>query len=234
MPVNLDNWSFGRVIGLADNQFLGKWENLFSNVEDRSNTVLWIGKDYNHEQAALPKAIESLISRESNLQLNLGEVPELVASNPYWCKSERRYKWRIDATLDTVWYNWPVIPSKWTNWVECVASYTQFWQDHENHRDPVYFRAAIFCKALAEWCQFFKIIIDPRLGGRMLQDGELYTRLNYNCCRKMRLLELMFMMQFLQGVHHNFILDKIANRKGAMESFLERDWHGNLKSEQAN
>ena len=68
----------------------------------------------------------------------------------------------------------------------------------------------------------------------MLQDGELYARLNYNCCRKMRLLELMFMMQFLQGAHYNFILDKTANRKGAMESFLERDRHGNLKSERAN
>ena len=42
------------------------------------------------------------------------------------------------------------------------------------------------------------------------------------------------MMQFLQGVHHNFILDKTTNGKGGMESFLKRDRHGNLKSERAN
>lgn len=239
MPLNLDTWSFGSTSIATDLQFLCKWENLFSTVSDRSDTLLWeallwIGKDYNHEQSPLSKPIEALIADEANDRLNIGEVPEKVAENPNWCSTQRRYKWRIDAQLDTVWYNWPVIPGNWADWQGCVASYVKFWQEHKTHRDPVCFRAAIFCKALAEWCQFFKIIIDPRLGGRMLQDGELYARLNYNCCRKMRLLELMFMMQFLQGAHHNFIGDKSCNRKGALESFLNRDRDGSLPRERAN
>lgn len=42
------------------------------------------------------------------------------------------------------------------------------------------------------------------------------------------------MMQFLQGAHNNLIGDKNNNRKGAMQSFLNRDRDGSLKHERAN
>ena len=88
--------------------------NLFATVSDRSDVLLWqallwIEKDYNHEQPVLSKSIESLIANESNYRLDIGEVPENVKENPNWCLVDRRYKWRIDAQLDTVWYNWPII-----------------------------------------------------------------------------------------------------------------------------
>lgn len=57
---------------------------------------------------------------------------------------------------------------------------------------------------------------------------------NYNCCQKMRLLELMFLMHCLQGAHHNFISDKNANQKGLLEVFLNRDRDGSVKWEQNN
>jgi len=44
--------------------------------------LLWIGKDYHHEQAALSKLIEALISRESNLRLDIDKVPKKVKENP--------------------------------------------------------------------------------------------------------------------------------------------------------
>jgi len=49
----------------------------------------------------------------------------------------------------------------------------------------------------------------------------------------MRLLELIFMKQFLQGAHHNLIGDKHANRRGPMDVFLNRDRDGTLKRERA-
>jgi hypothetical protein len=237
---DIDHWCPNLTTGSLDDYFLGKWENLFSEISDRSDVLrwealLWIGKDYNNEGTVLCKPIEAMIKDEHNVRLDYGVLPYMVEHNPNRCPtSERRYKWIADAQLDTVWYNWPIIPGKWNDWEACVCSYTCFWIEHRHHRDPVCFRAAIFCKALANWCQFFKIIIDPRLGGRMLQDGELYAKLNYNCCRKMRLLELMFLMQFLQGGHDNFVDDKKSNRKGAPESFLNRDRDGSLKRERVS
>ena len=169
MPPSLDTWSCEVVTGVSDEHFLGKWENLFARVSDRSDVLLWeallwIGKDYNHEQSPLSKPIEALISAEANLRLDFGEVPPRVAENVNWCRCKRRYKWRIDGQLDIIWYNWPVIPGRWNTSADCVFSFTEFWNEHKGHRDPVCFQGAIFCKALAEWCQFFKIIIDPRLG----------------------------------------------------------------------
>ena len=41
------------------------------------------------------------------------------------------------------------------------------------------------------------------------------------------------MMQYLQRAQNNFIEDKKANRKGAMEFFLNRDRNGSLKLSEA-
>ena len=162
MPPGLDTWSCAAVIGVSNEYFLGKWKNLFARVSDQSDVLLWeallwIGKDYNHEQSPLSKPIEALISAEANLRLDFGEVPPRVAENVNWCRCERKYKWRIDGQLDIVWYNWPIIPGRWNTLADCVLSFTEFWNEYKGHQDPVCFRAAIFCKALAEWCQFSKL-----------------------------------------------------------------------------
>lgn len=99
--------------------------------------------------------------------------------------------WFKDGKLDGVYYNWPVIQLDLSSSKACSASYYRFYENHKDHRDPVCFRAAIFCAVLAHWCSTFELITDANKGGQHHQDMMLYIMLNYCSCRVQRVLELM-------------------------------------------
>ena len=113
---------------------------------------------------------------------------------------------------------------------ECVDSYTKFWIQHRRHKDPVCYGAAIFCRMLAYWCAKFEIAIDIKLGARNMQDMQIYTKIHYMGTRKIRVLELMCLIQFLQGAHKVMLDDKTGVRKMAMTNYLEEDKAGKVNA----
>ena len=122
--------------------------------------------------------------------------------------------WFRDAkSIDAVYYNWPKIPLDLLSSGASSASYYAFYETHKVQLDPVYFRAAIFCAVLANWCSKFDLVIDAYKGGTEYQDMMLYVKLNYCSSRVMRVLELMCQLQFLYDSHRNLVLDH-ASRWG--------------------
>jgi hypothetical protein len=226
----LDNWSAAQQTTPADNRFLGRWENLFVKNEHPPDflnwdALTWLGKDFGNQSDILTHSVEALISGEAYMRVE--GVPHNVQADPKHCQDcKRRFLWRADAKLDTVWYNWPIVEGNFDTMEHCVQSYYRFFFMHKDHLGPVCFRAAVFCRVLAHWCKEFAIIIDPRLGARQAQDGQIYAKIKYLSARKIRIFELMCLTQFLAGAH-NVLIDEVkGNRYAMLEKFLDSQKNG--------
>jgi hypothetical protein len=164
--------------------------------------------------------VEALVLGEAYMRIE--GVPHNVQGDTRHCQEyKRRFLWRAGAKLDTVWYNWPVIEGIFYTPEHCFQSYYRFFSIHKTHTDPMYFRAAVFCRVLTHWYKEFSIAIDPRLGARQAQDGYIYAKIKYLSARKIRIFELMCLTQFLAGAH-NVLIDEVKGNRYAMhEKFLE-------------
>ena len=131
--------------------------------------------------------------------------------------------------MDTVWYNWPVIEGDMFTTAQCVNTYIRFWITHHRRKDPVCFTAAIFSRMPAYWCTKFDLALDVKLGARNIQDMHIYAKLHYMSTRKIRVLELMCLTQFLPGAHHVMLDDKHGLRQKAMLHFLDEDKARNFR-----
>jgi hypothetical protein len=102
----------------------------------------------------LTTSVEALVAKENYMRNE--ETPHNVLQDRHYCNQcNRRFLWRADAKLDTVWYNWLEIGGEWDIVEDCYRSYYIFFAHHKSHEDPVCFRAAIFCRILAHWCKEF-------------------------------------------------------------------------------
>ena len=54
------------------------------------------------------------------------EPPVTVTNDPRFCDCQRRWKWPPQALIDSLEYNWPVIPGSFVTYQDCYESYMQF------------------------------------------------------------------------------------------------------------
>ena len=189
--------------------------------------IAWVLKDYglSREETEPWDVTYRRVSRQWN-----SEPPPAVKLDPRFCNCPRRNKWDPSATVDSVEYNWPLIPGEKRTPQECYDTYCRFWREHKECEDPVCYRAAIFCRALAEWCITFHIWIDvnirqegpPKHPGT-LQNPEfwIFLKLQYQCTRPNRILEAMCSMHFILGAHHTMINELGNKRMNPIDRFLQ-------------
>jgi hypothetical protein len=180
--------------------------------------IAWILKDYglSREETEPWDVTYRRISRQWS-----SEPPPAMKLDPRFCNCPRRNKWDPNATIDSVEYNWPLVPGEKRTPQECYDTYCRFWREYKECEDPVCYRVAIFCRILAEWCITFHIWIDvnirqegpPKHPGT-LQNPEFWIllKIQYQCTQSNRLLEAMCSMHFILGAHYTMI-NELGNKK---------------------
>lgn len=99
-----------------------------------------------------------------------------------------------------------------------------------HHRDPVCFRAAIFCGILADWAKRFEVVVDVNTSARRSKiDAKLAMILAYSTARELRALEAMCITQFLYGAHDVLLAHTRQTRFAAVQRYKEdhpdAHWH---------
>ena len=71
--------------------------------------------------------------------------------------------------------------------------------------------------------------IDPRVGGRLSQDISIFLKLQYLNSKQMRLLELMYLTDFLVRPHNVLAMEPTREnpetRRGPAQHFLNNEKH---------
>ena len=202
-------------------KYLGQYENMFdSPAEEPVPTWLamsWLLEDYGlSRNEDIPADIQyKRISRQWS------EVPPVaVLTHPHFCDCPRRCKWDPKATLTSLEYNWPLIQGPKSTAAECKATYFKFFQSHIHHKDPVCFRAAVFSKALSDWCGQWNVTIDINQFHDSHHEFLLLLKLQYRPTRWVRLVEVMAISHFIAGAHKCLINEFPNTRAGPFERFL--------------
>ena len=105
--------------------------------------------------------------------------PPVVVTHPNFCPCPRRHKWDPHATLNNVEYNWPLIPGPKATAAQCHVVYRKLFDERVQYLDPVYFRAAVFCNTLADWCGQWNVTIDVNQFSERHHEFLLLLKLQY-------------------------------------------------------
>ena len=149
------------------------------------------------------------------------EPPVTITNDPRFCDCLRRWKWPPQALIDSLEYNWPVIPGSFVTCQECYESYMQFSYAHRDHQDPVCFRAAIFTAILGFWCKRYEFAYNVNLLSRANREAMFLTKINYNSSRWYRCLEAMCATYFIIGPHHSLVNEFGTTRYGVISRALK-------------
>ena len=103
------------------------------------------------------------------------------------------------ATLDSLEFNWPIIPGSFSTPQECVAAYIDFHHEHRYHADPVCFRAALFAGALGYWCRQYKFAFDVNKVNAPNAKFLILSKLLHLPARVIQILELMCLTGFIMN-----------------------------------
>ena len=76
------------------------------------------------------------------------EAPKAVKRNGHLYNYTRRYKWNLEALIDSKEYNWPIISGTFTTPIECARAYNVFFEAHKMHTYHICFRSAIFWRMM--------------------------------------------------------------------------------------
>ena len=207
----------------ASQRYLGSYLELFDDeIEQPVPTwpaLAWILEDYGLSRSE-PVAADLIYKKISGPWAF--EPPTAVQSHPAFCPCERRHKWAPDATINSVEYNWPQIQGApgFNTPAQCQAAYKRFFEEHRHHQDPVCYRAAIFCAALATWCGRWNFAINVNTHQEARQEFLMLLKLQYRPARWLRLVEAMAITHFIEGVHTSLINEFPYTRAGAFERFL--------------
>ena len=147
--------------------------------------------------------------------------PVTVTNDPRFCDCPRRWKWPPQALIDSLEYNWPVIPGNFMTAQDCYESYMQFSYEHREHQDPVCFRAAIFTAILGFWCRKYDFVYNVNLLSKANREAMFLTKINYNSARWYRCLEAMCSTYFIIGPHHSLVNEFGATRYGVISRALK-------------
>ena len=73
------------------------------------------------------------------------------------------------------------------------------------HIDPICFRVAVFCKYLAYFCQDHKVRCNVKEFSSLRPEFHIWLKVEYQCSRWHRMLEVMSITHFFFGSHIAFI-----------------------------
>ena len=98
-----------------------------------------------------------------------------------------------------------MIHGTFTTPMECGAAYNAFFEAHKTHTDPICFRAVVFCKYLAYFCQDHKVRCNVNEFSFLRPKFHIWLKVKYWCSRWHRMLEVMSITHFFFGPHTAFI-----------------------------
>jgi hypothetical protein len=207
---------------LLNQQFLGLYDSLI-DPDSALPLPTWKGIEWILEDYGLSRHEEKswdLIYQRVRDSTWSQEAPASVRSNGHFCDCPRRFLWAPDALIDSVEYNWPIIPGQFDTAANCTLAYQQFFQVHQGHTDPVCFRAVVFCKFLHYMCARFGVIINVNVWDPMQPEFILNLKLQYHNTRWVRMIEVMAMTHFLYGAHAGFINELNGTKKVEIDNWL--------------
>lgn len=213
-------------VSLLANQFLGNYAALFdSDIEEPIPS--WKAFDWIFEDVGLSRQISTRPEDAHDVvyrRICHGWSPTplvTVTNDPRFCDCPRRLKWPPQALLDSLEYNWPVIPGTFLTAQDCHESYMRFSYEHREHQDPVCFRAAIFTAILGFWCKKYDFTYNVNLLSKANREAMFLTKINYNSARWYRCLEAMCATYFIIGPHHSMVNEFGVTRYGVISRALK-------------
>jgi hypothetical protein len=207
-------------------QFLGEYESLFDGDIEQPipswKALEWILEDVglSRRVSTDPKQSHDKVYRRSCHGWSRGP-PLSVTNDVRFCNCPRRYKWPPNSLLDTLEYNWSLIPGSFVTPQACHASYMEFSQIHRQHRDPVCFRPAVFAAILGTLCMEHNFTYNVNLLSKANREVLLFTKLSYRSSRWTRCIEAMCATYFIIGPHHSLINEFGATRFGVVSRALQ-------------
>lgn len=206
--------------------YLGRYDSLFDNDLEQPipswRALEWLLEDVGLSRVipTAPEDAHDVVYRR--ICRGWSVTPPLAVTNdPRFCNCPRRYKWPPHALIDSLEYNWPIIPGSFVNPRECYDSYMRFSYEHREHQDPVCFRAAVFAAILAFWCQKFDFEYNVNVISKVNREVLFLTKLNYTATRWQRCLEAMCSTYFIIGPHHTLVNEFGATRFGVISRALQ-------------
>jgi hypothetical protein len=148
------------------------------------------------------------------------EAPVAVRPNGHFCNCPRHFLWAPDALINNVEYNWPMIPGLFDTAANCVAAYQELFVVHQDHTDPLCFRAVVFCKFLHYMYSRFGVIINVNVWDPKQPEFILNLKLQYHNTRWVRMIEVVAMTHFLYGAHAGFINGLNGTKKVKIDNWL--------------
>lgn len=215
-----------RVRSPLAHKFLGEYEALFDeDVEQPIPTwkaLEWILEDVGQSRQVSTDPSQSHDKVYRRICAGWSREPPLNVRNDLrFCNCPRRYKWPTNALVDSLEYNWPLIPGSFMTPQDCNVAYMQFSFDHRQHRDPVCFRAAIFAAILGSWCLEYNFTYNVNLLSKTNREALILTKINYRSARWLRCMEAMCSTYFIIGPHHSLINEFGATRYGVISRALQ-------------
>ena len=207
-------------------QFLGNYSALFDfDIEEPIPS--WKAFDWIFEDVGLSRQISTRPEEAHDVVYRSichgwsPMPPVTVTNDPRFCDCPRRWKWPPQALIDSLEYNWPLIPGRFVTAQDCYESYMQFSYEHREHQDPVCFRAAIFTAILGFWCKKYDFVYNVNLLSKANREAMFLTKINYNSARWYRCLEAMCATYFIIGPHHSLVNEFGATRYGVISRALK-------------
>jgi len=125
-------------------KFLGNYPALF-DIAFEEPIPSWKALEWILEDVGLSQQIDTRPEEAHDVvyrRICHGWSPEpsvTVTNDPRFCGCQRRWKWPPQALIDSLEYNWPVIPGNFVTYQDCYESYMHFLYAHRDHQDPVCF-----------------------------------------------------------------------------------------------
>ena len=133
------------------------------------------------------------------------EAPKAVKKKGHLYAYPKSYRWNLEALINSKEYNWLVILGTFTTLMECTTTYNVFFEAHKAHTNLVCFRAAVFCKYLAYFCQDHKVCCNVNEFNSLRPEFHIWLKVEYRCSRWHKMLEVMSITHFFFGSHTAFI-----------------------------
>lgn len=206
--------------------FLGRYDALF-DADIEQPIPSWRALEWLLEDVGLSRVIPTTLEDQHDVVYRRicrgwSLIPPLTVTNdPRFCNCPRRCKWPPHALIDSLEYNWPVVPGSFVSPEDCYESYMRFSYEHRTHQDPVCFRAAVFTAILAFWCRKFDFEYNVNLISKVNREVLFLTKLNYMTSRWHRCLEAMCSTYFIIGPHHTMVNEFGATRFGVVSRALK-------------
>ena len=129
-PTHLPLWlPVNYLVGgsILNQRFLGRYESLLDIASIPLPTwegIAWLLEDYGLSRRE--EKSWDLVYQRVRDSTWIQDAPVLVQCNGHFCNCARRFLWAPDALIDSIEYNWPIIPGQFGTAQGCALAYQQF------------------------------------------------------------------------------------------------------------